>query len=190
MNKQIISLTQQIQRFHLKSPLKKNVIRLLVFVPLSLGSICKFYVIITKAYSHPLKYLKWSFLKRQLTAEIRKITITITILTITIITITITIDRRVLNTLLDDISRLDKSSKFVLLGKPSVFIVLSIILNQSKTKTIPRTAFETFINNNSRCKPRNIRKNFFVYIVYSVYSGFLQFYKVFSLKMKKESPKR
>ena len=59
---------------------------------------------------------------------------------------------RVLNTPLNDISRLDRckidrSSKYVLLWKSSVFIVLSIIRNQSKTKAVPHTAFETFINN-------------------------------------------
>ena len=57
---------------------------------------------------------------------------------------------RVLNTPMDDKSRLDRKwlIKSVLLWKPSVFIVLPIIRNQSKTKTI-RTVFETFINNNS-----------------------------------------
>ena len=64
MNKQIISLTQQIQSLHLKSPLKKNVIRLLVFVPFSLGSICKFYVIITKGYSHPSQISKMELFEK------------------------------------------------------------------------------------------------------------------------------
>ena len=41
-------------------------------------------------------------------------------------------------------SRLDWSSKCVLLWKPSVFIIQS---NQSKIKIIPHTVFETFINN-------------------------------------------
>ena len=40
---------------------------------------------------------------------------------------------------MDDTSRLDRSSKCELLWKPSVFIVLPIIRNQSKTKTIPDT---------------------------------------------------
>ena len=57
-----------------------------------------------------------------------------------------------LSTPLDDISRLDRLIKSVLLLKPSVFIVLPIIQNQSKTKTIPHTVFETFINNNFRYK--------------------------------------
>ena len=44
MNKQTIYLTQQIDSFHLKNLLKKNVVRLLVYVLFSLGSICKYWV--------------------------------------------------------------------------------------------------------------------------------------------------
>ena len=64
----------------------------------------------------------------------------------------------------------------VLFWKPSVFIVLPIIQNQSKTKTILHTVFETFINNSSLYKTqkvswwvlsagddRNIRNSFFYY---------------------------
>ena len=63
----------------------------------------------------------------------------------------------------------------VLFWKPSVFIVLPIIQNQSKTKTIAHTVFQTFINNSSRYKTqkapwwvlsagddRNIRKSYFI----------------------------
>ena len=57
---------------------------------------------------------------------------------------------KVLNTPLDETSKLDRSSKWVLLWKPGVFIALPIIQNQSKTKTIPHTVFKTFINNGSR----------------------------------------
>ena len=39
MNKQKISLTQEIHSLHLENPLRKNVIRLLVCVPFSLGSV-------------------------------------------------------------------------------------------------------------------------------------------------------
>ena len=44
MSKQTIYLTQQIDSFHLKNLLKKNVVRLLVYVLFSLGSICKYWV--------------------------------------------------------------------------------------------------------------------------------------------------
>ena len=77
-----------------------------------------------------------------------------------------------------DTSKLEWSSKCVLLWKPSVFIILPIIRNQSKAKIIPHTVFETFINNNSRYKTqkiswwvvyvgdaRNIHKSFFIKIV-------------------------
>ena len=63
---------------------------------------------------------------------------------------------RVLNTPLDDTLRLDWSSKCVLLWKLSVFIVLPIIRNQSKTKTIPHSDFETFINSISWYKTRKV----------------------------------
>ena len=56
---------------------------------------------------------------------------------------------RVLNVFLNDSSRLDRLSKYVLLRKPSIFIVLPIIRNQSQTKTISRAVFETFINSKS-----------------------------------------
>ena len=59
--------------------------------------------------------------------------------------------------------------------KTSVFIVLPIIRNQSKPKTISHTVFETFINKDSRYKTekvlkwalwvrdaRNIHKSFFI----------------------------
>ena len=59
---------------------------------------------------------------------------------------------RVLNTPQDDKSRLDRSCKCVLLWKPSVFMVLPTIRNQSKAETIPHTVFEKFINSNSRYK--------------------------------------
>ena len=52
---------------------------------------------------------------------------------------------RVLNMPLDDSSTLDRSSKCVLLWKARVFIVLPIILNQTKTKTISHTVFEILI---------------------------------------------
>ena len=39
-----ISLTQQIHNLHLKNPLRKNVMRLLVCVPFSLGSICEYWI--------------------------------------------------------------------------------------------------------------------------------------------------
>ena len=115
---------------------------------------------------------------------------------------------RVLNKRLDDTSKLDWSNECVLLWKPSVFIVLPIILNQSKSKTILHTVFETFINNSSRNKTqkvswwvlwvrdsRNIHNSFFlIKIVIGklevVYSGSLKCYKVFFLKFKKRSPKR
>ena len=44
MNKKEISLTQQIRSLHLKNPLRKYVIRLLLCVPFSLGSICKYWI--------------------------------------------------------------------------------------------------------------------------------------------------
>ena len=61
---------------------------------------------------------------------------------------------RVLNTPLDNTSRLIQQ-----MWKPSVFIVLPIIQNQSKAKTIPHTVSETFVNGNSRYKiQRDITK--------------------------------
>ena len=88
-----------------------------------------------------------------------------------------------------------------------VIIVLPIIRNQSKPKTISHTGFKTFINNNSRYKTqkvswwvlgigdvRNINKSLFIknVVIYQkvVYSGSFKCYKVFSLRTKKESPKR
>ena len=44
--------------------------------------------------------------------------------------------------------------------KPSVFIVLLFIRNQSKAKTIPLTIFETVINNNSHSKLRRFHGGF------------------------------
>ena len=88
--------------------------------------------------------------------------------------------------------------------KPIVLIVLSMIRNQGKTKTIPHTVFETFIINNSRYKTqevswwvlwfgdaRNIHKNFFYWKLLLElevgYSGSFKCYKMFSLKMKKKN---
>ena len=45
--------------------------------------------------------------------------------------------------------RLDRSSKCVLLWKPSISIFLPLTRDQRKTKTILHTDFEKFINNNS-----------------------------------------
>ena len=53
-------------------------------------------------------------------------------------------------------SKLDWSNKCVLLKKPSVFITLPIIQNQSTYKTIPHIVLKTFINNNSRFKTQKI----------------------------------
>ena len=61
-----------------------------------------------------------------------------------------------LNTPLDDTSRFDRSSKCVLLWKPSVFIVLTVIQNQTKTKTVSHTIFEKFINNNPRYETQKV----------------------------------
>ena len=109
---------------------------------------------------------------------------------------------RVLNMPLGDTSRLDRSNKYVLLWKPSVFIVLPIIRNQSKTKTIPHTVLETFINNHSENKTWWVLElgilEIFTRVLYSQkslklevdYSGFFKCYKFFSFKLKKESPKR
>ena len=44
INKQQVSVTQQIQSLHLENPLRENVIRLLVCAPFSLGSICKYWI--------------------------------------------------------------------------------------------------------------------------------------------------
>ena len=81
---------------------------------------------------------------------------------------------KVLNSLLNDTPRLDKLRKFVLLWKPSAFMVFPIIENQRKAKTILHTVFETFISNNRWYKvqkvswwflwigdARNIWKSFF-----------------------------
>ena len=114
---------------------------------------------------------------------------------------------RVLNTPLDDTSRLDRSSKCLLLWKPSIFIVLSIIRDQGKTKTIPHTIFETFINSNSRYKIQKVSwRGFFELemLKYSqelfykesllelevVKSGSLKYYKVFSFKNEKRIIKK
>ena len=80
---------------------------------------------------------------------------------------------RVLNTPLDDTSRLDWSNKCVLLWKPSAFSF--VIRNQSKIKTIVGTVTETIINNNSWYKTlkvswrvfwvgdaRNLHTSFFI----------------------------
>ena len=69
---------------------------------------------------------------------------------------------RVLNALPDNASRFNWWSKCVLLWKiPSVLIVLPVIGNQRKTKTIPHTGFEPFISNNSHCaKSIQIRSYF------------------------------
>ena len=47
MKKQKICLTQQIRSLHMKNPLRKNVKRLLVYVPFSLGSIHKYWIHVT-----------------------------------------------------------------------------------------------------------------------------------------------
>ena len=44
MNKEKISLTQQMHNLHLKNPIRKNVIPLLVCVPFSLGSTCEYWI--------------------------------------------------------------------------------------------------------------------------------------------------
>ena len=107
---------------------------------------------------------------------------------------------RILNMPLDDTSRLDWSRKCVLLWKLSVLIVLQIIRNQSKTKPILHTVFETLINSKSRYKTRKVSwcGGFFVLkmlelftraFFFIVYSGSLKYYKVLSLKMKKNHQK-
>ena len=68
---------------------------------------------------------------------------------------------RVLNTLLDDSSRFDRLSKFVLLRKPSVSTVLPIISNQSKTKTNPHIVFKTFIKTIFDKKLKRFHSGFF-----------------------------
>ena len=65
---------------------------------------------------------------------------------------------RVLNTPMEDKSKLDWSNKCVLLKKPSVFIPLPIIQNQSTYKAIPHTVFKTFINNNSWFKGQKVSR--------------------------------
>ena len=47
-------------------------------------------------------------------------------------------------------------------------MVLPIIRNQSKTKTIPHTLFETFINSNSR---RKTQKFFFELETLEIFTG-------------------
>ena len=75
-----------------------------------------------------------------------------------LLTLTIFVKRPILDIWLgsDDTSRLDSSSKCVLLWKPSVVIVLLIIWSQSKTKAIPHTVFDTFIKNSSRYKTQKV----------------------------------
>ena len=91
---------------------------------------------------------------------------------------------RLLITLVDDTSRLDRLSKCVLLW--SVFIVLPIIRNQRKTETISHIDLETFINSNSRYKTqkvswwilwtgdaRNVHNRFFLSNIISEIWGYL-----------------
>ena len=99
----------------------------------------------------------------------------------------------VLNTPLDDTSRLDGSRKCLLLWKPSDFIVLTIIWHQSKTKTI-----STSLNNNSRYKTRKVsRCGFFELEMLEIFTRAfllkimeLELYAAFSLKKKKKITKK
>ena len=79
----------------------------------------------------------------------------------------------VLNIPLHDTSRLDRSSRCVLLWRESVSIVLPVIWNQSKIRKNWHTVFEAFINKNSQYKTqkwcvlwvgdaRNILKSFLI----------------------------
>ena len=55
-----------------------------------------------------------------------------------------------------DRSRLDRSSKCVLLWKPSVFAVFPVVRSQSKTKIVLQTVFETFTNSTCRYKTQKV----------------------------------
>ena len=103
----------------------------------------------------------------------------------------------VLNMPLDDTSRLDRSSKCVLLRKPSYSYYS--FSNNSKSKEnyyrISHTVFVTFINNYSLCQrfycglfePEIMKKLLLEHEV--VYSGSFKCTEVFFLKIKKKSKK-
>ena len=55
-----------------------------------------------------------------------------------------------------DRSRLDRSSKCVLLWQLSVFAVFPIVPIQSKTKIVLQTVFETFTNTTCRYKTQKV----------------------------------
>ena len=84
-------------------------------------------------------------------------------------------------------------------------MVLQIIRNQRAIKTISHTVFVTLVNINFRYKMKNFHPGFFesemleiftrlffikLLELQVVYSGSLKCYKVFCLKMRKESPKK
>ena len=83
----------------------------------------------------------------------------------------------------------------VLLWKPNVFIVLSIILNQGKTKTIPHTVFEIFLNKilDTKRQRFHIHKSFFysksLLEIEVVYNGSFKCHEMFSLKVEKLTKK-
>ena len=58
MNKQKISPTQQIHSLHLKNPLSTNAISLLVYVPFSPASVCKYWTYVTDVGSQPSQISK------------------------------------------------------------------------------------------------------------------------------------
>ena len=108
----------------------------------------------------------------------------------------------VLNTPLEGTSRFDRSSSIVLLWKPSVFLVLPVIRNQSKTKTIQHTVSETFITTILDTKLKRFHGGFFkldeileifaraflIKIIFrTIYSGSFDCYKVFFWKIKKKN---
>ena len=131
MNKQKIYLTQQIHSVHLKNLFRKNVMRLLARVPFSLGSICKYWI-----YAIDDTGL------------------------FTVLLLTIFEKRSIMDVWQGSeyasgwYIEIDRSSKCVLLWKPSVFIFLTIIQNQ--TKTVSHNIFEKFINNNSRHETQKV----------------------------------
>ena len=95
----------------------------------------------------PLKYLKWSLLRIWLTARSRYPFSQ---------NVSSQMFYSILNTLLDDTSTFGKSSKCVLFWKSSIFTVVPVIRDQSKTKTILHIVFEAFIGNNSRYKTQRV----------------------------------
>ena len=114
-----IELTQQIHSIHLRNPLRKNVIPSLVCIPFSLVSICKYWIYVIDEMG--VFSAKRSIFDVWQGSEYASWWHIKTW----------------------------KIEKCVFLWKSSIFIVLSIIQHQSKTKKLPHTAFETFINNNS-----------------------------------------